>query len=57
MSKELKVTPEQLEKIQAQQNVRTRLLLDIGSVEAQKFDLMNALANVEIGRASCRDTG
>jgi len=46
MSKELKITPEQLEKIQAQQSIRTRLLLDVGSVEAQKFDLMNALANV-----------
>ena len=48
MSKELKITPEQLEKIQAQQNVRVRLLHDIGAVEAQKFDLMSALTNVSV---------
>tara|TARA_R100001369_G_scaffold7502_2_gene18715 strand:+ start:1512 stop:1796 length:285 start_codon:yes stop_codon:yes gene_type:complete len=48
MSKELKITPEQLEKIQAQQNVRVRLLHDIGAVEAQKFDLMSALTNVAV---------
>jgi len=46
MSKELKITPEQLEKIQAQQSVRVRILHDVGAIEAQKFDLMNALTNV-----------
>ena len=46
MSKELKITEEQLQKIQAQVKVRGQLISDIGAVEAQKHDLLHALNNV-----------
>ena len=44
--KELKITEEQLQKVQAQVKVRGQLLSDIGAVEAQKHDLLHALNNV-----------
>ena len=46
MSKELKITEEQLKKVQAQVKVRTQLIADIGAVEAQKHELLHALNNV-----------
>ena len=46
MSKELKITDEQLEKVQAQVKVRSQLISDIGAVEAQKHELLHALNNV-----------
>ena len=46
MSKELKITEEQLQKVQAQVKVRGQLISDIGAVEAQKHDLLHALNNV-----------
>ena len=46
MSKELKITEEQLKKIQAQVKVRGQLVNDIGAVEAQKHELLHALNNV-----------
>ena len=46
MSKELKITEEQLKKVQAQVKVRGQLISDIGAVEAQKHDLLHALNNV-----------
>ena len=46
MSKELKITEEQLKKIQAQVKVRGQLISDIGAVEAQKHELLHALNNV-----------
>ena len=44
--KELKITEEQLKKVQAQVKVRTQLIADIGAVEAQKHELLRALNNV-----------
>ena len=44
--KELKITEEQLKKVQAQVKVRTQLIADIGAVEAQKHELHHALNNV-----------
>jgi hypothetical protein len=44
--KELKITEEQLKKVQAQVKVRTQLIADIGAVEAQKHELLHALNNV-----------
>ena len=46
MSKELKITEEQLKKVQAQVKVRAQLVNDIGAVEAQKHELLHALNNV-----------
>tara|TARA_R100000655_G_C2966028_1_gene189658 strand:+ start:665 stop:919 length:255 start_codon:yes stop_codon:yes gene_type:complete len=46
MSKELKITEEQLKKVQAQVQVRGQLVNDIGAVEAQKHELLHALNNV-----------
>ena len=46
MSKELKITEEQLQKVQAQVKVRGQLISDIGAVEEQKHDLLHALNNV-----------
>ena len=46
MNKELKITEEQLQKVQAQVKVRGQLISDIGAVEAQKHDLLHALNNV-----------
>ena len=46
MNKELKITEEQLKKVQAQVKVRGQLISDIGAVEAQKHDLLHALNNV-----------
>ena len=46
MSKELKITEEQLQKVQAQVKVRGQLVNDIGAVEAQKHELLHALNNV-----------
>ena len=46
MSKELKITDEQLQKVQAQVKVRGQLISDIGAVEAQKHELLHALNNV-----------
>ena len=46
MSKELKITDEQLQKVQAQVKVRGQLVADIGAVEAQKHELLHALNNV-----------
>ena len=46
MSKELKITEEQLKKVQAQVKVRGQLISDIGAVEAQKHELLHALNNV-----------
>tara|TARA_R110002020_G_scaffold53008_2_gene148594 strand:- start:22 stop:285 length:264 start_codon:yes stop_codon:yes gene_type:complete len=44
--KELKISEEQLKQVRAQQGVKARLLNDIGVLEAQKHDLLNALGNV-----------
>ena len=44
--KEIKITEEQLKKVQAQVKVRTQLIADIGAVEAQKHELLHALNNV-----------
>jgi hypothetical protein len=44
--KEMKITEEQLKKVQAQVQVRSQLISDIGAVEAQKHDLLHALNNV-----------
>ena len=44
--KEMKITEEQLQKVQAQVKVRGQLISDIGAVEAQKHDLLHALNNV-----------
>ena len=44
--KELKITEEQLKKVQAQVKVRTQLIADIGAVEAQKHELLHALNNL-----------
>ena len=44
--KKLKITEEQLQKVQAQVKVRGQLISDIGAVEAQKHDLLHALNNV-----------
>ena len=46
MNKELKITEEQLQKVQAQVKVRGQLISAIGAVEAQKHDLLHALNNV-----------
>jgi len=46
MSKELKITEEQLKKVQAQVKVRGQLIADIGALEAQKHELLHALNNV-----------
>ena len=46
MSKELKITEEQLKKVQAQVKVRGQLVADIGALEAQKHELLHALNNV-----------
>ena len=46
MSKELKITEEQLKKVQAQVKVRGQLVNDIGALEAQKHELLHALNNV-----------
>jgi len=42
----MKITEEQLKRIQAQVKVRSQLISDIGAVEAQKHDLLHALNNV-----------
>ena len=44
--KELKITEEQLKKVQAQVKVRSQLVADIGAAEAQKHELLHALNNV-----------
>jgi hypothetical protein len=44
--KEMKISEEQLKKIQAQVKVRSQLVNDIGAVEAQKHELLHALNNV-----------
>ena len=44
--KEMKFTDEQLEQIRAQQSVKARIINDVGVLEAQKYDLLNALTNV-----------
>jgi len=44
--KELKITEEELKQIQAQVQVRSQLISDIGSVEAEKHRLLHALSNV-----------
>jgi len=44
--KELKITEEELKQIQAQVQVRSQLISDIGSVEAEKHKLLHALSNV-----------
>ena len=44
--KELKITEEELKQIQAQVQVRSKLVNDIGAVEAQKHELLHALNNV-----------
>ena len=46
MSKELKITEEQLKKVQAQVKVRGQLVSEIGVVEARKHELLHALNNV-----------
>jgi len=46
MSKQKKISKEQLEKLQSQQNVKSRLIGDIGVSEAQKHELLHALNNV-----------
>ena len=46
MSKELKITDEQLQKVQAQVKVRGQLVADIGAAEDQKHELLHALNNV-----------
>ena len=44
--KEMKITDEQLEQVRAQQSVKSRIINDVGVLEAQKHDLLNALTNV-----------
>ena len=44
--KEMKITDEQLEQIRAQQSVKARIINDVGVLEAQEYDLLNALTNV-----------
>ena len=44
--KEMKNTDEQLEQVRAQQSVKARIINDVGVLEAQKYDLLNALTNV-----------
>ena len=44
--KKLKITEEQLKKVQAQVKVRGQLVADIGAAEAQKHELLHALNNV-----------
>ena len=44
--KEMKITDEQLEQVRAQQSVKARIINDVGVLEAQKYDLLNALTNV-----------
>ena len=44
--KKLKITEEELKQIQAQVQVRSKLVNDIGAVEAQKHELLHALNNV-----------
>tara|TARA_R100001224_G_scaffold76227_1_gene47087 strand:- start:191 stop:457 length:267 start_codon:yes stop_codon:yes gene_type:complete len=44
--KELKITEEQLEVLKAQQVSKANIVTDIGVVEAQKHELLHALANV-----------
>ena len=45
-NKEMKITDEQLEQVRAQQGVKARIINDVGVLEAQKHDLLNALTNV-----------
>ena len=45
-NKEMKITEEQLEQVRAQQGVKARIINDVGVLEAQKHDLLNALTNV-----------
>ena len=42
----MKITDEQLEQVRAQQGVKARIINDVGVLEAQKHDLLNALTNV-----------
>ena len=42
----MKITEEQLKRIQAQVKVRSQLVNDIGAAEAQKHELLHALNNV-----------
>ena len=44
--KEMKITDEQLEQVRAQLSVKARIINDVGVLEAQKYDLLNALTNV-----------
>ena len=44
--KELKITEKQLEVLKAQQVSKANIVTDIGVVEAQKHELLHALANV-----------
>ena len=44
--KELKITEEQLKVLKAQQVSKANIVTDIGVVEAQKHELLHALANV-----------
>ena len=44
--KELKISEEQLEVLKAQQASKANIVTDIGVVEAQKHELLHALANV-----------
>ena len=44
--KELKISEEQLEGLKAQQASKANIVTDIGVVEAQKHELLHALANV-----------
>jgi len=42
----MKITEEQLKQVQAQVQVKSQLVSDIGAVEAQKHELLHALSNV-----------
>ena len=44
--KELKISEKQLEVLKAQQASKANIVTDIGVVEAQKHELLHALANV-----------
>ena len=44
--KELKITEEELKQIQDKVQVRTKLVNDIGAIEAQQHELLHALNNV-----------
>ena len=44
--KDLKITEEQLKVLKAQQASKANIVTDIGVVEAQKHELLHALANV-----------